>query len=163
MNQLTESARALVTGLDEIVWAINPHYDSVNSLATYYSLFAQRFLNLAGIACRLEVAESLPEHSLDSKMRHGIFLAFKEALNNIVRHSGATEVEIRIEARGNQLLIRIQDNGRGLEAAGSVAGEDGLAGMRERLRQLGGECLIRSDAGRGMSVEFSLDLNGVLT
>ena len=159
LNQLTESARVLVTGLDEIVWAINPRYDSIDSLATYYSLFAQRFLNLAGIACRLEVAERFPEYLLDSKLRHGIFLAFKEALNNIVRHSGASEAEIKIEVSNNQLLISIHDNGRGLQSANDVCGSDGLTGMRERLRQLGGECLIRSHAGRGTHVEFRLDLN----
>jgi len=163
LSQLTESARTLVTGLDEIVWAINPHYDSVNSLATYYSLFAQRFLNLAGIACRLRVAESFPEHSLDSKVRHSIFLAFKEALNNIVRHSEASEAEIRIEVVEDQLLIAVHDNGRGLEAVTGVPGSDGLAGMRERLRQLGGDCLISSHAGQGTNVEFRLYLNRVLT
>ena len=163
LDQLTESARALVAGLDEIVWAINPHYDSVSSLATYYSLFARRFLNLAGVTCRLRVAESFPEYSLDSKLRHGIFLAFKEALNNIVRHSGANEVEIKIEVAGNQLRITILDNGRGLESVTGIPGCDGLAGMRERLRQLGGECSIESHAGQGTKVEFSLHLNGVLT
>ena len=163
LTQLTESARALVTGLDEIVWAINPHYDSVNSLATYYSLFAQRFLNLAGIACRLGVAESFPEYPLDSKVRHGIFLAFKEALNNIVRHSGASEVELKIEVAENQLLITIHDNGRGLKSVTGAPGSDGLVGMCERLRQIGGECLIESQAGQGTSVEFRLQLNGVLT
>lgn len=163
LDQLTESARVLVTGLDEIVWAINPHYDSISSLATYYSLFAQRFLNLAGIACRLQIAESFPEYTLDSKLRHGIFLAFKEALNNIVRHSGASEVEIRIEVTGNQLLITIHDNGRGLQSVASVSGSDGLSGMHERLRQLGGGCLIESHVGEGTNVELRLDLNRVLT
>jgi signal transduction histidine kinase len=160
LDQLTDSARALVTGLDEIVWAVNPHYDSVGSLATYFSLFAQRFLNLAGIACRLQVAESFPDYPLDSKLRHGIFLAFKEALNNVVRHAGATEAQVKMEVAGNQLVIAIRDNGRGLQAAGAASGQDGLAGMRERLRQLGGECRIASEAGQGTTVEFRLGLNG---
>src|SRR5438132_9581192 len=103
LDRLTEAARSLVTGLDEIVWAVNPHYDSVASLASYYSLFAQRFLNLAGIACRLHIAEAFPDYPLDSRIRHGTFLAFKEALNNIVRHSGATEVELKIEVAEDRL------------------------------------------------------------
>jgi signal transduction histidine kinase len=156
---LTESASKLVTGLDEIVWAINPQYDSLASLASYYSLFAQRFLNLAGIVCRLQVAESLPERALDSKLRHGIFLAFKEALNNVVRHSGANEVEIKIEFVRDRLAISIRDNGRGLQSS-EAPGNDGLSGMRERLQQLGGECQIESQPGHGTRVEFRLNLNG---
>lgn len=159
LAQLTESADTLVTSLDEIVWAINPQYDSLESLAGYYTLFAQRFLNLAGIACRLRVAESITQHPLNSKLRHGIFLAFKEALNNVVRHSGATEVEIKIEHVNDQLAISIRDNGKGLAANPSL-GKDGLSGMSERLRQLGGECRIESNSGRGTLVEFRLNLNG---
>jgi len=159
LAQLTESADTLVTSLDEIVWAINPQYDSIESLAGYYSLFAQRFLNLAGIACRLRVAESITQHPLNSKLRHGIFLAFKEALNNVVRHSGATEVEIKIEHVNDQLAILIRDNGKGL-AANPAPGNDGLSGMSERLRQLGGECRIESNSGHGTLVEFRLNLNG---
>jgi signal transduction histidine kinase len=160
LDRLTEAARSLVTGLDEIVWAVNPHYDSVASLASYYSLFAQRFLNLAGIACRLEIAERFPEHPLDSSVRHGIFLAFKEALNNVVRHSEATEVGLRIAVAEDELTIAVKDNGRGLESAPQAPGNDGLAGMRERIAKLGGHCEINSHPGRGTTVEFRLPLPG---
>ena len=158
LGQLTESARSLVTGLDEIVWAVNPHYDSVGSLVTYYSLFAQRFLDLAGIACRLQVIEPLPKHPLDSKLRHGIFLAFKEALNNVVRHSHANEVEIKMEVVENQLTISVRDNGCGMKSAAGP-GQDGLVGMHERLRQIGGECQISSQPAGGTNVKFQIRLN----
>ncbi len=159
LNRLTDSASALVTGLDEIVWAINPQYDSLGSLATYYSFFAERFLNLAGMVCRLEVAEDLPEAPLDSHVRHSIFLAFKEALNNIVRHSGASEVRLVIAVVERELAISIHDNGRGLPEAGVGPGSDGLAGMRDRLRQLGGHCELVS--GEGTTVVFRLPLNKI--
>jgi signal transduction histidine kinase len=160
LDQLSESARTLVTGLDEIVWAVNPNYDSVSSLASYYALFAQRFLNLAGIACRFDAVENLPEHPLDSRLRHGIFLAFKEALNNVVRHSGATEVRLRIEVPRNQLMISITDNGRGFESAEGRPGNDGITGMRQRMEKLGGKCKVASRAGQGTTIEFSLLLGG---
>lgn len=158
LDQLTDAARSLITELDEIVWAVNPHYDSVASLASYYSLFAQRFLNLAGIACRLEIAEQFPDHALDSKLRHGIFLAFKEALNNVVRHSGATEVELKIEVARDRLLIVVSDNGCGLLSKASAPGHDGLQSMSQRLQKLGGTCHIRSEPGCGTTVELQLPL-----
>ncbi len=158
LDQLSDAARTLVTGLDEIVWAVNPQYDSVSSLASYYALFAQRFLNLAGIACRFDVVENLPEHPLDSRLRHGIFLAFKEALNNVVRHSRATEVRLKIEVARNQLLISITDNGCGFEVAADLPGSDGIMGMRHRMEKLGGRCAIASHAGQGTAVELGLPL-----
>ncbi len=65
LGQMTNTARSLVASLDEIVWAVNPRYDSVGSLVSYYTLFAQRFLNLAGVACRPQIPASFPEYSLD--------------------------------------------------------------------------------------------------
>ena len=159
LDRLTESARTLVTGLDEIVWAINPQYDSLASLATYFSFFAERFLSLGGIMCRLRIADELPDFPLDSHVRHDVFLAFKEALNNIVRHSGATEVNLEIKVEQRELRIVIHDNGRGFQQPGNSPGSDGIAGMHRRLLQLGGYCRIASEPGQGTLVEFRLSLS----
>jgi signal transduction histidine kinase len=158
LKQVTQAARAVVATLDEIVWAVNPKYDSVGALASYYSMFAQRFLNLAGIACRLRVAQSFPETPMDSRLRHGVFLAFKEALNNAVLHSSATEVRVEMLVEENQLHIVVADNGRGFARDAAVPGSDGLASMRSRLEKLGGRCDVRSQTGRGTTVEFYLPL-----
>ena len=158
LDKLASTSRAVVVTLDEIVWAVNPKNDSVGSLASYYSLYAQRFLNLAGMACRLEVADSFPETPLDSRVRHGVFLAFKEALNNAVRHSAATQVAIKMQVIRHQLDITVADNGKGFALAAAAPGCDGLASMRERMRTLGGRCDLRSEPGKGTTVEFQLPL-----
>ena len=158
LDQLSGAARTLVTGLDEIVWAINPKYDSVASLASYYALFAQRFLNLAEIPCRFDTVGKLPDFPMVSQLRHGIFLAFKEALNNVVRHSGATEVRLKITVIQDQLIISITDNGCGFETTVGTPGSDGVTGLYERMEKLGGRCVINSHAGQGTTVELSLAL-----
>ncbi len=155
LGQLTEIARSLVTSLDAIVWAINPRYDSVASLASYYTLFAQRFLNLAGIACRPNIPADFDECPLNTKGRHGLFLAFKEALNNVVRHAGATEVRLTIQMQDGDLVILIADNGCGIVFTDAPCSE-GLQGMRQRLEQLGGHCEIRTRPGEGTEVEMRL-------
>lgn len=161
LNQLTQTARSLVASLDEIVWAVNPHYDSAASLATYFSLFAESFLHLAGVACRFRVADDIPECPLDSKIRHGLFCAFKEALNNVVRHSGATEVQLVFEVVADQLALSVIDNGCGFESVDAGPGKDGLSGCGRRMRQLGGDCRITSRPGQGTKVEFHLPLKDI--
>jgi signal transduction histidine kinase len=158
LEQLTRVSRALVATLDEIVWAVNPKYDSVGALVSYYSLFAQRFLNLAGMACRLQVSESFPDAPLDSRLRHGIFLAFKEALNNAVRHSGASEVRITMDGADRRLRIMVSDNGKGFETIAAAPGSDGVASMKQRMHKLGGHCQIASQPGTGTTVELSLPI-----
>ena len=151
--------KCLVTSLDEIVWAVNPRNDSLQALADYFCHFAEEFLRPASISCRLDFAEGLPVFTLGADARHNLFLAFKEALNNVVRHSGATEVWVRIKAAGGISRILIEDNGHGFLATGDSRMGNGLGNMRKRLAQIGGSCEVRSQPGAGTVVEFRLPLN----
>ncbi|WP_353568886.1 ATP-binding protein [Haloferula sargassicola] len=159
LNRLDGVCHGLVTGLDEIVWAVNPAYDSVTDLAGYFSMFAQRFLELAGIRCRLNIERSTDGHPLEAARRHDLFLAFKEALTNVVRHSGAAEVKLKIGVEDGWLEVAIADDGCGFEEGNARPGSDGLAGMKGRMEGLGGVCFIESGPGRGTTVRFRLKLN----
>lgn len=154
LQEIIGRTRTLAASLDEIVWAINPANDTSQSLVDYFFPYAQKLLGRAGIRCRLEVIEPLPAGTLNSEERHEFFHAYKEALNNIIRHSGATQVEVSMAAAKENLLIRIADNGRGLEDADGKGAHHGLSGMRERLFRLGGRCEITSSAGSGTMITF---------
>ncbi|MEY4916862.1 MAG: hypothetical protein RL616_775 [Verrucomicrobiota bacterium] len=158
LDDLTETARRMVTSLDEIVWAVNPRNDTIASLASYFGAYAQRLLELASVACGLDVAEDLPEHPLDPKFRQEIFLAFKEALTNIVRHAQATQVWLRIAVRDDQLIVELADNGQGFNLSERKTGDDGLVNIQERLQSLGGDCEITSDLQKGTTVRFQAPL-----
>jgi len=159
LNQITQTARSLVTSLDEIVWAVNPHYDSVGSLVSYFSLYAESFLSLAAISCRLRVPEKMFDSPLDSKQRHDVFCVFREALNNVVRHSRASEVKIIFETTAESLSLSVVDNGCGFEFVPDSPGKDGLAGIRQRIQELEGICEINSQLGLGTTVKICLPLN----
>jgi len=75
-------------------------------------------------------------------------------LNNVIRHSGASQVQVTMSAVEGSLLIRIADDGCGLEDMAGRGAHHGLAGMRERLLRLGGRCDITSRAGKGTTVTF---------
>jgi signal transduction histidine kinase len=158
LDELNETARRMVTSLDEIVWAVNPRNDTVASLASYFGSYSQRLLDLAAISCGLDVAEDLPDYPLDPKFRQELFLAFKEALTNVVRHSEAKKVWLRISVREGALLVAVADDGHGVSSAERKAGDDGLANMHERLRALGGSCEVQSDPKNGTTVRFEAPL-----
>jgi signal transduction histidine kinase len=160
LGDLSETARRMVTSLDEIVWAVNPRNDTTASLASYFGSYAQRLLDLASVTCGLDIAEDLPERPLDPKFRQELFFAFKEALTNVVRHAGATQVWLRISVQENQLIVEVADNGHGFDSQARQAGSDGISNMNERLRSLGGECKITSVTQQGTTVRFSAPLPG---
>lgn len=158
VSEISDRARSLAASLDEIVWAINPANDNPQSLVDYLFPYAQRLLSRAGIRCRLELTGALPRGALNSERRHEFFHAFKEALNNVIRHSAATEVQIHFAAIGGDLQICVSDNGCGLSGHEEKAGHHGLIGMRERLQRLGGSCEISSATGTGTTVTFILPM-----
>jgi signal transduction histidine kinase len=158
LDDLADTARRMVTSLDEIVWAINSHNDTTASLASYFGSYAQRLLDLAGVACGLDIDEKFPELPLDPKFRQEVFFAFKEALTNVVRHAHATQVWLRIAIRDGRLVVEVADDGRGFNFTERQAGSDGLANMKERLKKLGGECNIGSNTNAGTTVRFSAPL-----
>jgi signal transduction histidine kinase len=158
-DQIATRSRDMVSALDEIVWAMNPKHDSLESLGSYLCLYADRFLKLAGIACHMKGNLDLPNQPLNPIHRHEFFLAFKEALTNIVRHSNATEVRLKILIIGSKLRLSISDNGGGLNSTSLAPDMDGLNNMRMRLKKIGGRFCIASQTGRGTTLRFYLPLN----
>jgi len=159
LEQAREKAREMVTALDEIVWAMNPKHDSLASLVTYFCLYADRFLGLASISWRLEGVSGTSDPMVDSRHRHQLFLAFKEALTNVVRHAGASEVRLSIQAEQGQVRLTVADNGRGFSSGVHTEEMDGVANMRARIEKLGGRFEIASEAGQGTTVRFYMPLS----
>jgi len=158
LRQITNTSQEMVGALDEIVWAINPKHDSVTSLSDYFCGYAQELFQPTKIRCRLDIAKDLPSDTLDAHRRHSFFLAFKEALTNVIRHSQAAEVWILISADAHNLLVVVEDNGKGFAARPAGVGADGLGNMSRRMTQLGGRCEIQSVPDSGTRVRFVLPL-----
>lgn len=156
LEQVGEKARDMVTALDEIVWAMNPKHDSFASLVSYFCLYADHFLGLAGIVWRLDGPAGASDQVIDSHRRHQLFLVFKEALTNIVRHSGATEARLAFWLEEGMVRLTIADNGRGLPEGAKTEGMDGVNNMRARLERLQGRFEITGVPGHGTTLQISL-------
>lgn len=154
LDEITQTARELVGAMDEIVWAVNPQHDKLDSLIAYCGKYAQDFFKTAGIVCRLDLALDVPNWTLTSPVRHNLFLAFKEALNNAARHAGAHAAVVSAKVESEVFTLAVQDDGRGFDAASVRDSGDGLANMQHRLREIGGRCVIESSPGAGTVVKF---------
>ncbi len=168
LNQIYDTARELTRAMDEIVWALNPRHDTLEGLASYLEKFAQDLLAAAGIRCRLDMPLEFPEWRLTADVRHNLFLAFKEAMHNVVKHSAASETYIRLSVRTTSFELSIEDNGRGFTpgARGKNPPDDsvrlssgnGLENMTRRLAEIHGLCDIQSTPGQGTKVNFTVPL-----
>ena len=165
VSQISEMSRELTLSMDEIVWAVDPHNDSLDSLVTYVTKFAQEYLGVAGVRCRLDLPAELPGHPLPAEVRHNLFLAIKETLNNVVKHSRASEVWLRLSLEPQAFTVSIEDNGCGIESSeksgdasrtGRISSGRGLENLRKRLEAIGGQCIITSEPGRGTRVQLKI-------
>ncbi len=161
LGRITESARHLTKAMDEIVWAVDPQHDTLAGLMDYVSAYAEDYLRLADVRCRMDLPVEMADMRVDAELRYNLFLALKEALNNIVKHAQATEVWLRLRTAGESITLVVEDNGRGIQAVGS--GEEdrlnsgsGLGNLGKRLAAVGGHCSIQSLPGSGTSVSLTV-------
>ena len=136
----------MIDKMGEIVWALNEKNDTLNDLLSYTRSYAVEYLEQNGIKCRVDEPENIPQVNVSGEFRRNIYLTVKESLHNIVKHAQATEVSVQIEV-GRWLIIKISDNGIGLN--NSTPGEfgNGLISMRNRMRELGGSFELVSKVG----------------
>lgn len=162
---VSAKSHELVASLDEIVWAINPANDSLQNLANYLCHVAGEFFVSTPIRCRLDVDDLFPSAALTSEVRHNLYLAVREALNNIAKHSQATEAWLRIHWKEQALEIVIEDNGRGFAEAEAVEAGEGLRNMRQRIETIRGRfsCNATPGVGTVCRIEFPLPSDDMTT
>ena len=150
----------MVVALDEIVWAVNPKHDSLAHLVSYLGHFAEEFFRAGDIRFRLDIPLQLPAAPLSAELRHHLFLAFKEAVNNAARHSRATQVCVRVEILSTKLVINVEDNGCGFDLQSQTDSQsgNGLSNMKRRMEQIGGRAEIQSTLGSGTNAAFHIPL-----
>lgn len=165
LTQISETARDLVRAMDEIVWAINPENDTLDGLTTYLGKFVQDYCSLARLRCRLDLPPQLPAIPVSAETRHHLFLAIKEALTNVVKHSHATELSFQLRLQPDSFAFVIRDNGIGFTPGGAEPGArqpdrissgHGLRNLARRLAEIGGRCTITAGPGQGTQIELAM-------
>ncbi len=146
IRKIGDMSRELVTTMSDIVWSIDARNDSVGDLLDRMEEFAQEVLLPREIEMKFH-HEGLPVHQkLSVDVRQNIYFIFKEAVNNCVKYSGATFVQISIVNTPTEFLMTIEDNGKGLQDKKSGTGH-GLRNMRMRAERIQAHFDLLSDTG----------------
>jgi signal transduction histidine kinase len=155
-KQISETARETTHSLDEIVWAINPSNDTLEGLANYACKYAQEYLALAGLRYRADLPVQLPATTIPPEVRHNVFLAFKEAVHNVVKHAQASEVWIRLRLSPEHFTLEIEDNGRGIGNQTAPQNRNGIRNMKNRMADIRGEFSISGGSNGGTIVRLTV-------
>lgn len=136
----------------DIIWLINPAFDTLQDLVLRTKDFAGTMLR--GVDYRMHCDGAVLSQKLPFDFRHNLFLFFKEALTNIARHAQATAVEVRIEEHAHAWRLTIQDDGRGFDQATNTGG-NGLRNLRARAVRMKATLEVQSQPGQGTRLTLS--------
>jgi DNA-binding NarL/FixJ family response regulator len=157
-SRISDGLREALGAMDEVLWAVNPQRDTVRDFVTYICEYAQEYLQPAGIQCLLEVEPDMPSLDFDLPLRRSLLLAVKEAITNAAKHSGATQLLLKIQRQDSGLNVIVEDDGKGFDPAKSSGKRNGIGNMIQRMNEVGGRCAVVSEPGKGCRVEFSIPL-----
>jgi signal transduction histidine kinase/ligand-binding sensor domain-containing protein len=155
LETIASTARALTASMSDIVWAINPRRDHLEDLVSRMRAFALDVCSAQGIELTFEAPEGGMNPLLATDARREILLIFKEAVNNAVRHSRATQLTIHLAMKHGSLLLSIHDNGSGFDPSGANSGH-GVWSMKERAARIGAQLDITSTSREGTCIELEL-------
>ena len=157
IDKIAAQASQVMERMADIIWVMNSRNDSLENFAAYLRRYAGELLETHGIRLVFEMPPDLPQQKLSGEQRRTLLLAVKECLHNVVKHAGATEVQLLVQTNST-LEILVKDDGAGLppDLLEQLENDDnsltgnGLRNIHQRMKALGGEAIFEN--GNGTSV-----------
>jgi ligand-binding sensor domain-containing protein/signal transduction histidine kinase len=157
LSVIASTSRELVDSMGDIVWAVNPDRDHLIDLVKRMRRFASDVFSARNIAFHFEAPIDDRDIRLGTETRREVLLIFKEAVNNIARHSECAQADIVFKGQGGWLELKLRDNGQGFDTSQSFEGQ-GLLSMVRRAERLGGTLEVISGKGEGTAVRLKTPL-----
>ncbi|MPZ19388.1 MAG: hypothetical protein GEV06_15950 [Luteitalea sp.] len=152
LSSIADISQESVDSMSDIVWAVDPTKDRLHDLALRMRRFASDVFTARDIRLRFSAPAADDDLPLGTDVRREVFLIFKEAVNNIVRHAGATTAEIDLSVDAGTLALVIRDDGKGFCSGPETGDGNGLVSMARRARALGGKLDVVSSPRDGTRI-----------
>lgn len=153
-KKIGDTARQLSQNMGDIVWLINPKYDSLGDIILQLKKSYEEIFYDCRIAFRCSPVAEWNQFHLSIENRKHLYLVLKEAINNSLKHSGCNEIKLMVHYQSNGLEVIYEDNGKGFIASDSAEG-NGLPNMVHRIQSMGGLLEMDSVLGRGTRITIT--------
>lgn len=147
IEKISSSANELLGKMNAIIWSMSSSNDTLGNMIAYIRSYALEYFEETGIKCTIDIPANLPNIQVVGEIRRNVFLVVKEALNNILKHSKATEVNLKLVRVEDSLILYIQDNGRGIDMDKLRQFGNGLKNMRKRMADIDIDFTIENKNG----------------
>jgi len=145
--KIANSAQSLVESMNDIIWTMKSDNSTLQEFLAYTRKQTAEQLEIAGINFRFNLPENIPDIKLSSEQKRNLLLISKEAIHNIIKHSGATEVLVTARIGANYFELKISDNGKGIEPKKTTQFGNGLKSMKRRAEEINAQLNILNSSG----------------
>jgi signal transduction histidine kinase/tetratricopeptide (TPR) repeat protein len=153
LDKIHGYSQKMMDAMGDIVWSINPKNDTFSNMIVRMKEHAAEILEAKNIAFSFTTDKQLDHLKLSPEKRRDLYLIFKEALNNLVKYSGATEAHINFGLQNDLLRMSVSDNGKGFDAELKKSG-NGLHTMTERALRHLGSLMINGQKGTTVKLDM---------
>ncbi|MDN5284542.1 MAG: histidine kinase [Mucilaginibacter sp.] len=157
IGYISHQSRAMLEAMDDIVWAVNPKNDHFNDLAVRMREFAIPLLEARNISFDIDINADMQHTRIHMEARKNIFLVFKECINNIIKHSGCTQIKVFVKKLNNQLEFMVSDNGKGFDI-NQQSNRNGLRNMQKRATEMNGVLQVTTQPGSGTMIKLLVNI-----
>jgi signal transduction histidine kinase len=113
------------------------------------------------IHCNYHIDKNIESQIIDINARKNLLLISKEAINNILKHAHATNIDISLGSEKDQIVLKIQDNGVGMEDSENTFSGNGLKNMKYRAQKIRGILSIKSEKGKGTTIFCTVPITNI--
>jgi len=156
IDQIYQSVGDISAKMREVIWSLNTENDSLSGLIGYLQSQARLMMEHYTAKLQVSIPEHIPDITMNGEIRRQIYLSVKEALHNIIKHSGASEVHLTISCN-QKLVIILADNGKGIDPGKINNGGNGLKNMQKRMQDINGTLTINYK--KGLILTFEIPFN----
>ncbi len=154
LEKISNSANDLLSKMNTIIWTMKSSNDSLASLVAYIRAHALEYFESTPISCVVNVPKNVPDIEMSGEKRRSIFLSVKESLNNVLKHSHGTKVNIDITIQNKELVILVSDDGIGINNEKLHQFGNGLSNMKRRMESINGR--FNAESNGGSKIRFSV-------
>lgn len=157
LDRISNNATSLSENMQDIIWTIRSDNDTLEDLVSRMREFGLRVCDAKNVRFNTVVSQSFKASKLTLEQRRNLYLIFKEALNNSVKYSHCTQIDLILNLKNRFLKLELTDNGKGFDVEGVKRG-NGLNNLEKRAKEINGQIDIKSEPGKGTSVNLMVIL-----
>ena len=146
-DSITQNVNSVIDKLDDLVWSINPRYDTLGDMANRLMAYAEPIAKARNICIEAELAGQVKAIKPPQETKHHLYLMVKELINNAIKHSRCRHIHLCFATGPHSLVVTVRDDGTGFPAGEMNKGRSGLANVTQRMNELRGEIAIGSKEG----------------